>query len=62
MVALPHSGCTIVFNNSDWEALYGYLRKAQRPWEVVAKVLMNMGATVRARVMTYKAVVQTVLL
>ena len=42
--------------------LYTNLRKAQKLWGVVAKVLRQMGDHVKARGILYKAVVQTVLL
>ena len=54
--ASPYLGRTINFKKSDWAALYLNLRKAQRRWGVMAKVLVKSGATVRAREMMYKAV------
>ena len=51
-----------MFNNSDWGAMYGNLRKAQRWWCMATKVMTNTVATVQTWVMIYKAVVQMVLL
>ena len=59
---LSYLGRTVAFNNSDWAALYQNLRKAQRRWGMVLGVLVKTGATVWARAMFYKAVVQAVLL
>ena len=42
MAAFPYLGSTVAFNNSNWAALYGNLRKAQRRWGVLAKVMMKM--------------------
>ena len=42
-------GLTVSFNSSSWRDLYGNLRKEQRLWRMVAKLLTNMGATVRHR-------------
>ena len=53
---------TVNFNNSDWVAMYGNLRKLQWRWGMVAKVLKNIGATVQSWEMIYKVIVQTVLL
>ena len=54
-------GCTIAYNNSDWAAVYNNLWKAQSHWVMVSGVLVKAGAMVQARVMFYKAVVQSVL-
>ena len=55
-------GYNIAYNNSNWEALYKNLSKAQRRWRIVLGVLVKSGATIRAMAMLYKAVVQAVLL
>ena len=60
--ASPYLGRTINFKKSDWAALYLNLRKAQGRWGMVVKVPTKTIATVRARLMIYKAVVQMVLL
>ena len=52
----------IVYNNTDWAAVYHNLWKAQQCRGKISKVLMKTGATVRARGMLYKAVVHMVLL
>ena len=61
-VAFSYLGRMVAFNNSKWGAPYVNLRKYLWQWRVVSKVLTNTGATVRARSMIYKLVVQTVLL
>ena len=58
----PYLGHTVTYNNSNWAALYQNLWKAQRWWEMVGKVVMKTGGKVRARVMLYRAIVQSVLL
>ena len=55
-------GRMVAYNNSDWEDLYHNLRKAWRRWEMARKVMLKTGATVRARGIMYKAVVQSMLL
>ena len=60
--AFPYLGRAIAFNNSDWESLYGNMMKVQRQWGMVAKVLINTGATVWERAMIYKVVVKTLLI
>ena len=45
----PYLVHTIMFNNSNWEALYQNLRKAQSHWGVVLGVLVKSGATVKSR-------------
>ena len=60
--ALPYLGRKIFYNNSDWAAVYQNLRKAWRRWEMVVRVLENIGATSQARGEMYKAVEQLVLL
>ena len=57
--AFPYLGHRVAFNNSDWVV---NLRKAQGRWGMVVKVPTKTIATVRARLMIYKAVVQMVLL
>ena len=58
----PYLGRTVAFDNRDWTEMYENLRKAQKRWVVVAKVLTKTGATVRAQEIIYKVVLQTVLL
>ena len=58
----PYLGSTIAYNNSDWTAVFQNLRKAQRRWGIISKLLTKTGAKVWARRMTYKAVVQIMLL
>ena len=58
--AFPYLGHTVKYNNSDWADLYQNLLKARRWWEMMGKVVMKKGATVRARVMLYNAIVQSV--
>ena len=60
--AFPYLERMVNFNKSDWAALYGNLRKAQRRWGVVAKVTMETEAEVQAWKMVYNAVVQMVLI
>ena len=60
--ALTYLGRKIFYNNSDWAAVYQNLRKAWRRWEMVVRVLENIGATSQARGEMYKAVEQLVLL
>ena len=55
--AFPYLGRTITYNNSDWEALYSNLRKSQRIWGIVEKVLGKEGVPINPRAMIYKAVV-----
>ena len=50
------------FDNINWSDLYGNLKKAQQRWGFVTKVLAKTGEMVRARVVMYKAVFQTVLI
>ena len=47
---------------SYWLAVYQNLRKARRPWGIIVRVLEKTGATVWARGIMYKAVVQLMLL
>ena len=58
----PYLGRTVMYNNNDWEALYINLRKAQRRWGMVAKVLGKTGVLIKVQEMMYKAVVYVVLL
>ena len=60
--AFPYLCCTIVYNNSDWEAVYHDLWKARRHWEMISKVLTKTGAKVQAHDIIYISVEQTVLL
>ena len=61
-IELPYLGRTITYNNSDWEALYINLRKSQRRWGVVEKVLGKMGEPIKLRAIMYKALFQEMLL
>ena len=56
--AFPYLGCTIAYKNSNWPAVYQNLRKPQRQWGIIVRVLAKMVATVKARGMMYKAVDQ----
>ena len=49
-------------NNSDNVEFYSNLRKAQRRWGMLAKVLGEMVSSMKSQSMMYKALVQTVLL
>ena len=49
-------------NNSDNVEFYSNLRKAQRRWGTVEKVLGKKGAPIKDRPMMYKAILQAVLL
>ena len=60
--AFPYLGQTIAYNNSDWAAVYQNLRKYQRQWGVVARVVESTGERVQAQGEMYKAVAQLVLL
>ena len=60
--AFPYLGCTVIFNNSDWETLYSNLHKAHRRWGIVEKVVGKTGTPVKYLAMMYKSVVQAVLL
>ena len=52
----------LIYNNSDWPAVYQNLNKARRQWGVIARVLAKTGSMVRARGMMYKAVGQFMIL
>ena len=58
----PYLGLTITYNNNYLAALYINLRKYQRRWVVVAKVLGKIGESVKSHNIMYKAVVQVVIL
>ena len=60
--AFPYLGRTIVHNNSDWTMVLQKLRKARRQWGMILKILTKTVETVRACVMVYNLVAQTVLL
>ena len=60
--ALPYLGSTVTYNNSNCSTLYSNLRKSQRRWVIVAKVIVKTGVPTKAREMIYKSVVQVVLL
>ena len=53
---------TIAYKNINWLAVYQKLKKVWRQWGMIAMVLMNTGATMRALGVMYKEVVQLVLL
>ena len=52
---------TVAYKNSEWAALYQNIWKARRQLDMVGKVLLNIGATVWAGDMLYKAVVWSLL-
>ena len=58
----PYLRRTATYNNSDWTTLYRNLRKAQKKWGVIEKVMDKTGAPIKSRSMMCKAVVQVVLL
>ena len=58
----PYLGRTITYNTSYWTELYSNLRKSQRRWGMVAKVMGNTGAPIKAQAMMYTEVAQAVLL
>ena len=60
--AFPYLGRTIVYNHSDWPAVFHNSSKARRRWGVILKVLTNTGEMVQDRGMMYTAVAQKVLL
>ena len=62
VVEFPYLGRTVAYKNSNWVALYQNLQKVQWRWEIVGKVVTMIEATVRARGIMYKAIVQLVLL
>ena len=47
----PYLGRKVTFNNSDWAELYRKMRKSQRRWGMVEKVLGNTGAPIKSQVM-----------
>ena len=53
---------TDVYNDCDWEALYGNLRKVHRRCGILAIVLGKTGAPIKAPLVMCKAVVKTLLL
>ena len=53
---------TITYNNIDWTEIYRNLRKSQRIWGMMEKVLRKMGELTKDQEMTYKMVVQAVLI
>ena len=55
-------GWTIAYNNSDWVAVYLNLQQSRRRWDMIARVLERMGATVRAQGDMYKSVAQSLIL
>ena len=59
---LQYLGHTITYNISYWGALYSNLRKSQRIWGVVEKVLGKTGAPIKSCEMMYKAAFHAVFL
>ena len=59
---LPYLGCTVTYNNSDWDALYSNLCEYQRIWGMLVKILGKTKAPIKSREMMQKAVAQAVLL
>ena len=47
VTAFLYLGRKVVYNNSDWEALYQNIWKAWRRWLMVGKVVSKTGAMVR---------------
>ena len=47
--AFPYLKSKIAYNNSNWTEVYQKLRKAQRRWGMIARVLVKTGGTVRSR-------------
>ena len=60
--AFPYHVRTIEYNNSNWEAVYHNLRKDNRRWGVISKLLTKTVAMVRACSMPYKLMTQTLIL
>ena len=58
----PYLGRTIAYNNIYWAEVYHKLKKAQRRWGMIARVLEKTGETVQDRGMMYKSVDQLALL
>ena len=55
-------GRILSYDNKDWPAVIGNIRKARAKWAMVRRVLTRDGATPRVSGFFYKAVVQSVLL
>ena len=55
-------GRLMLWNNSDWPAMYRNIKKARQQWGKIVRVLKQEGATVRAFGRFYTAIVQSVLL
>ena len=62
MSNFPYLGCTILFNNRDWAAIYQNLRKSHRNWGMVLGLMVKAGGKVWSREFFYKAVVQALLI
>ena len=60
--AFPYLGRTITYNNSDWVSFYLNLRKSQRRWGMVERLIERTGSTAHDQVDMYKAVAQSVIL
>ena len=58
--ALPYLGRKIMYNNSEWAALYRNMHKSQRRWWVVEKFIGKTIATIKLHSMMYKVLVQAV--
>ena len=51
MAELPYPGRIVTYNNRDWSELYYNLRKAEKHWGMVVKVLRQKGAHVKSQAM-----------
>lgn len=60
--SFKYLGRILTDTNSDWPSLYHNLLKARRRWALVSRILEKEGASVRARGMFYKSIVQSILL
>ena len=60
--AFPYLRSTVMYNNSNWAALYSNLRKAQRRWGMIEKVMGKTMESFKDRDMMYNMVVQAGLL
>ena len=58
----PYLRKKIVYNNSNWQAVYQNLRKLRSWWGMIMRVLEKTGTTVWSRGMMYNAVAQSVIL
>ena len=60
--AFSYLGSKIVYNNSNWAAVYQNVRKSRRRWGMIVRVLENMGETVWSQGVMYKLVAQLVIM